>query len=170
VGGKPVLVAVPVSGVDHDQLGPVDLGRDRLCGLGIRRPRDQQRGTRVAQDAHELRLREPPVQRHRDRTHLRGGEQQLDRLGRGPVQVRDACSRAGAGGKHRLCQSIRPLVELGIGERTLGVAKRDDVGSLRRVDAHDVRDPELAAAPDAHAFASSRKSPIWSSTAGCSVG
>ena len=48
-----------------------------------------------------------------------------------------------ARGEQNLGEAARAIVELRVGPRALAAAKRDDVGPVRPVPAHDVRDAKL---------------------------
>ena len=55
----------------------------------------------------------------------------------------DAIAGAHAGGEQRLSQAARAIVELGVRQRARAAANRDDVWTIRRMFAHDVRDPKF---------------------------
>ena len=147
-------------------------GRPRTRGR-----RSGRRGRASATIARELGRREPPVQRHGDRADLARREQQLDDLGRGPVEVRDARARPHAGGEQRLREPVRALVELARrsararrgGARPRRRARRPRArGRRRRRAARRRAAGRLTLRPPRRAPRGTRA--IASSTAGSSVG
>ena len=78
----------------------------------------------------ELGGAQAPVQGHRHRPDLGGGEQQLHDLGGGAIQVGDARPGPDAGGEQGLRQAAGALVELGEGQRARAVLDRDAAAAL----------------------------------------
>ncbi len=187
MGGQTPLVVR--AGLHH--LQPLrNAGGDLPGDLAVARPRDHHRAARVGDDRLELRRRQAPVERDGDGPDLAGGEQQLDDLGRGAVEVGDAVPGADAGGEQRLSQPARALVELGVGQR----ARRRSGSPPRPVDSPRARArrprPEVPPEPALRSIQADRRlgcqgrprrdalahpwaaknAPMASSTAGSSVG
>ena len=138
-----------------------------LGDLAVPRPGDQQRRLCVCQHRAELRWREPPVERHEHCADLARGEQQLDDLRGGAVEIRDARPGPGAVREQRLREPVRALVEMRVRDLALTVPERHGLRALRRVATDDVRDAHVGRRL-AHR-ASRKNRVISSSTSGCSV-
>ena len=77
--------------LDDHELWPARRFSGELPGeLGVRRAGNEHARRGIVDDATELGRRESPVERDRDRADLARGEEQLDELRRGAIEVGDA--------------------------------------------------------------------------------
>ena len=108
-------------------------------------PLHEHRRAGIRNDRRELRRGQAPVERHEHGTDLADGEEQLDDLGAGPVQVSDAIAWLHARRRQRLRDAAGSLVELAVRQRAVAAAQRHRVGPLGSPVADDVRHAQVGA-------------------------